>query len=107
MMAIAYNKLSEINNLLDPLVGSLCSSPALLVCCPGLDLPGSRHPHLQSMADKAVFQGQRACAALATLLRGHSLLHVSCLCPFSMDSICSGSCQRRTYFPGLQRLLGQ
>lgn len=32
--------------IMQTLVGSLCSSSASLVCCPGLDLPGSRHPHL-------------------------------------------------------------
>lgn len=37
---------AHMQTLVWTLVGSLCSSSASLVCCPGLDLPGLRHPHL-------------------------------------------------------------
>merc|ERR1719357_1458120 len=58
----------------DLLVGSLCSSSASLVCCPGLDLPGFHHLHLQSMAGSVVCRGRWACAVVAASLPlGHSL----------------------------------
>lgn len=37
---------ANMQTLVWTLVGSLCSSSASLVCCPGPDLPGSHHPHL-------------------------------------------------------------
>lgn len=37
---------ANMQTLVWTLVGSLCSSSASLVCCPGQNLPGSRHPHL-------------------------------------------------------------
>lgn len=94
---------------------------------------GGRSVYVQSMAGNAVCRGKWACAAVAASLPpGRSLPRRGCPClglrcrarprrrsgsslgsrrrgegPVSGGSACSGSCQLRTYSPGLQHLLGR